>query len=75
MYRIENIDGKPSEIRIFNGDSFFVAELRGGNTLNIAGQFAALQRVDEKRADDYMAGIVSALTHCSMVNEVPAIRY
>jgi len=66
IYSIEEIgggEGTERGVRVLFHDGQTVAELRGGNASVIALTFENLRRQDERRADDYMAGVVAGLCH------------
>ena len=68
IYRIEGIgEGAPEGFRVLFHDGQTVAELRGGNALVIALSFEGLRRLDERLADEYMAGVIAGICHMTML--------
>lgn len=70
FYQIERIE---NGIRIiyYNGET--ACELRGGNCILIAMTFASLRKTSEQRADDYLAGVIAGLHHCTATQSIPDI--
>ncbi len=69
IYSIEDIsDGGQPIIRVIFHDGQTAAELRGGNAGVVALTFENLRRQDERRADDYMAGVMAGLFHMIVIH-------
>lgn len=60
-------------IRVRSGD-FVHCELHEGNVPAIFATFHNLRVASSQRADDYAAGLVSGLVHCSLTGEAPVVR-
>ncbi len=49
------------------------ASLTGGIARTIAGTYAHLARIDERRAQDFVHGLCLALTHVTLTQKVPVV--
>ena len=67
IYSIEEIgEGAQPGVRVLFHDGRTVAELRGGYALVIALSFENLRRLDERLADEYMAGVIAGIVHMTI---------
>lgn len=70
LYSIEEIEGG---VRVKYHDGQNLCELRGGNAAVIALTFQNMSSQSEQRGDDYMAGVMAALTHSVMTRSIPDV--
>lgn len=74
MYGIK--EPQPGVLEIWhsiNGE--LVARLDGGNALTIGLTYVNLQKQDDRRAQDFLHGVVLGMTHIVLTGAIPVVRH